>query len=374
MTLGRQVPLRGSTLESEALLDDNDDQEELSPSDGYFGHSNTVPAAVFVPDPSLPNHPRGESKAQEAAREANLSGFSSPQGTRYTPYTPATTHAPATSSRRDSGSAYTGMGRRYLDSENGEAHPTTLIDEPPPLYADAVAETAQPSISPSTAAQPPVNASELESAPPRPRSPRGRTWNVGEPLSSFRTAAFGGGAARPQSMADADADADATSLTHSPELLVIDEHPGSEYDEESSPVLPRWERGRRVQSRGREGCCGKRKQPKENGCCGNRKQPKENGCCGNRKSQKDRHCIGRHNHNPHRKFKLFMFFVGIFFLLLIIRPIQWKRTSARVTIPASSNTILHFAQLHPTDTILFRDHRRTPISPAEGIIPAANPQ
>ena len=224
MTQGQQFPARHTPAQYHDLSDD--ENEDLSPSDGYFGSNNSVPNTVLIPDPSYPQPEpsSSSSKAKEAARESNSSGTDSPPDTRYASYTPATTHTPATSSR-DSESAYNGSTSRYRESEDELSERSPLLEEPPPLYDDAMAERAASN-----------NVNGSNSAVSSPRSGY-ESMQVREPVSSFRTSGFGGRSA-PQSMA-----------------VGVDNRTGKIYDEESRTALPQRSR--------RRGCCGRQQVQKE---------------------------------------------------------------------------------------------------------------
>ena len=226
MTQGQQFPPVNHPAQYHDLSDDED--EDLSPSDGYFGGNNSVPNTVLIPDPSHPQtDPRSStSKAKEATRESNSSATDSPSEARYASYTVATVHTPATSSR-DSESAYNGSTSRYRDSEDALSERSPLLEEPPPLYDEAMAERAPSSNMNGSNNHMPTPQREYES------------MQVREPVSSFRTSGFGG-RSMPQRM-----------------TVGVDNRTGKIHDEESDPVLPQRSR--------RRGCSGKQKAPKE-GC------------------------------------------------------------------------------------------------------------
>ena len=232
MTRGQQFPPVNHPAPYHNLSDDED--EDLSPSDGYFGGNNAVPNTVLIPDPSHPqtDPSSSTSKAKEAARESNSSATDSPSDVHYAAYTPATTHTPATSSR-DSESAYNGSTSRYRDSEDALSERSPLLEEPPPLYDEAMAERAPSSNMSGTNNHMPPPQREYES------------MQVREPVSSFRTSGFGG------------------RNTSQGMAVGVDNRTGKIYDEESDPVLPQRSR--------RPGCSGKRRP----GCSGNRKAPEE---------------------------------------------------------------------------------------------------
>jgi hypothetical protein len=219
MTQGQQFPLRNHPAQYHDLSDDED--EDLSPSDGYFGANNSIPDTILIPNPSLPqaDPSSNNSKAKEAARESSSQGTNSPSDNRYASYTPATTPTPATSSR-DSESAYNGSTNRYRDSEDELSERSPLLEEPPPLYDDAMAERA------------PSNNMNGSNNPIS--SPQGgyESMQVREPVSSPRTSGFGGRSA-PESMA-----------------IAVDNRTGKIYDEESDPACP--QRSRRRGCRGRQ--------------------------------------------------------------------------------------------------------------------------
>ena len=223
MTRGQRFPPRDPPSQYHDILDDQDDS--LSPSDGYFGSNNSVPDALLIPDPSGPQiYPSNSSKAAEAARESNSPGASSPSDVRYASYTPATIHTPATSSR-DSESAYNGSTGRYQISQDELSERSPLLEEPPPLYDDAVAEMA-PGNS--------VNASHHLTSPPQSGC---ESMQVREPVSSLRAPESGGRSA-PQSIA-----------------IVVDNRNRKSYDEELDLALPRRPK--------RRGCCSRQKAQKK---------------------------------------------------------------------------------------------------------------
>ena len=216
MTRGQRFPPRNPPSQYHDIPDDQDDS--LSPSDGYFGGNNPVPDALLIPDPSHPQtYPSGSSKAAEAARESNSSGASSPLDVRYASYTPATTHTPAASSR-DGESAYNGSTSRYQPSQDELSERSPLLEEPPPLYDDAVAEGA------------PGNSMNVSH---HLTSPQGgcESMQVREPVSSFRAPESGGRCA-PKSIA-----------------IVVDNRNGKSYDEELHLALPQRPKRRRCCSR-----------------------------------------------------------------------------------------------------------------------------
>jgi hypothetical protein len=223
MTQGRRFPPMDPPSQYHDILDDQDDG--LSPSDGYFGDNNSVPDALLIPDPSRPQiYPSGSSKAAEAERESHPSGASSPSDVRYASYTPATTHTPTISSR-DSESAYSGSTSRYQASQDGLSEHSPLLEEPPPLYDDAVAEGAPGSSR---------NVSHQLTPPPRGGC---ESMQVCEPVSSFRAPESGSRCA-PKSIA-----------------IVVDNRNGKSYDEELHLALP--------QRPKRRGCCSRRKAQKK---------------------------------------------------------------------------------------------------------------
>jgi hypothetical protein len=222
MTRRQQFPPRNHPAPYQDLSPNED--EDLSPSDGYFGGNNPIPNTILIPNPptSQINPSSSSSKATEAARESNSA---SPSETRYASYTPATTYTPATSSR-GSESAYNGSASRYHDSEDGLSERSPLLEEPPPLYDDAVSQRA-PSNN--------MNGTNSPTSPPRSgREP----MQVREPVSSFRISGCGGRSAS-KSM-----------------IVGVDSRTGKVYDEESESVIPR-------QSR-RRGCC-RRREPQKGG-------------------------------------------------------------------------------------------------------------
>jgi hypothetical protein len=224
MTQGQHFPLRNHLAQYHDPSDDEDG--ELSPSDGYFGSNNSIPDAVLILNPPhFESEPSSNhSKAKEAARESSSHGTNSPSETRYTSYTPATTHTPAASSR-DSESAYNGSTSRYRDREDELSERSPLLEEPPPLYDDAVAERT-----PSNHMNGPIN-------PTAPVRGGHESMQVREPVSSSRTSDFGS-RSTPESRA-----------------IVVDNRTGKIYDEESNPTLPQRSR--------RRGCCGRRKAQKD---------------------------------------------------------------------------------------------------------------
>src|SRR4051812_966038 len=140
MTRGRRFPPRNPPSQYHDISEYQDDG--LSPSDGYFGGNNPVPDTLLIPDPSgSQTYPSGNSKAAEAARESHYSGASTPSDVRYASYTPATTHTPVTSSR-DSESAYNESTNRHQTSQDELSERSPLLEEPPPLYDEAVADRA----------------------------------------------------------------------------------------------------------------------------------------------------------------------------------------------------------------------------------------
>jgi hypothetical protein len=223
MTRGQRFPPRNPPSQYHDISDDQDDS--LSPSDGYFGGNNPVPDALLIPDPSHPQtYPSSSSKAAEAAREFNSSGASSPLDVRYGSYTPATTHTPATSSR-NSESAYNGSTSRYQTSQDELSERSPLLEEPPPLYDDAVAEMA------------PGNTMDVSHhLTPPPQGGR-ESMQVREPVSSFRAPESGGRCA-PKSIA-----------------IVVDNRNGKSYDEELHLALPRRPK--------RRCCCSRQKAQKK---------------------------------------------------------------------------------------------------------------
>jgi hypothetical protein len=223
MTRGQRFPSRNPPSQYHDILDDQDDS--LSPSDGYFGGNNPVPDALLIPDPSHPQtYPSNSSKAAEAARESNSSGASSPLDVRYASYTPATTHTPATSSR-DGESAYNGSTSRYQASQDELSERSPLLEEPPPLYDDAVAEMA-----PGDA----MSVSHHLTSPPQGER---ESMQVREPVSSFRAPESGGRCA-PKNIA-----------------IVVDNRNGKSYDEELHLALPRRPK--------RRCCCSRQKAQKK---------------------------------------------------------------------------------------------------------------
>ena len=223
MTRGQQFPPTNPPAQYHDLSDDDD--QDLSPSDGYFRGNSSIPNTLLIPDPSsYPQASSSESKAKEAAREADYPETNSPSTVRYASYTPATTHTPATSSR-DSESAYNGSTSRYGDAEDELLQRSPLLDEAPPMYDEAMAERASGSS---------MNGSNNAVPPPHTEY---QSMQVRDPVSSFRTSGFGG--------------------TSTPQHTVVgvDTRTGKIYDEESDPALPRRSRRRR--------CCGKRSAPKE---------------------------------------------------------------------------------------------------------------
>src|SRR2546423_1985149 len=204
----------------------DDEGEALSPSDGYFGGNNSVPNTLLIPNPSYPQSDpsSNSSKAKEAAREPNYAGANTPPDVHHDPYTPATVHTPATSSR-DSESAYNGSTSRYRDAVDELSERSPLLEESPPLYDDAIAERAPRDI---------VNGSNT--AVPLPRSEY-ESMQVREHVSSFRTSGFGSRSA-PRNMP-----------------VGVDSRTCKIYDVESEAVLPQRSR--------RRGCCGRRKAQHE---------------------------------------------------------------------------------------------------------------
>jgi hypothetical protein len=222
MTRGQRFPCRNPPSRYHDISDDQDDG--LSPSDGYFGGNNSVPDTLLIPDPSHPQtYPSGSSKATEASRESNSSGAGSPLDVRYASYTPATTHTPATSSR-DSESAYNGSTSRYQPLQDELSERSLLLEEPPPLYDDAVADGAPGNT---------MNASHHHTPPPRGEY---ESMQVREPVSSFRAPEAGGRCAS-KSIA-----------------IVVDSRNGKSYDEELHLALP--------QRPKRRGCCSRQKAQK----------------------------------------------------------------------------------------------------------------
>lgn len=121
MTLRRQFPVSSPGTGSTNLVEDD---ESLSPSDGYFGDRGAqVPNAVFVPISSAME------KEQEAASEHF--GGSRPEKV----YTPQTTGVTPASSRRDSSSTHNDFGGRYRDTPRN-----ALLEEEdaPPEYSETL--------------------------------------------------------------------------------------------------------------------------------------------------------------------------------------------------------------------------------------------
>ena len=225
MTQGHNLPLADSF---EHPYDLSDDEQDISPSDGYFGANNNVPNTVLVPDPATENDATSNGKAREAAQEARSSGINSSSDTRYTSYTPATTYTPATSSR-NSESAYNGSASRYRDSEDDISERSPLLEEPPPQYEDAMSGRS------------PNSNMNGSGGPASPTRGAYETMQVREPVSSFRTPAFSNRQA-PQSMTNG-----------------VDDDAGRIYDEESDPVIIKPARCRR------RGCCGARTERRKGG-------------------------------------------------------------------------------------------------------------
>jgi len=223
MTRSQRFPPRNPPSQYHDISDDQDDG--LSPSDGYFGGNNSVPDTLLIPDLSHPQtYPSGSSKATEASRESNSSGASSPSDVRYASYTPATTHTPATSSR-DNESAYDGSTSRYQPLQDELSERSLLLEEPPPLYNDVVADGAPGNT---------MNASHHLTSPPRGEC---ESMQVREPVSSFRAPESGGRSA-PKGIA-----------------IVVDSRNGKSYDEELHLALP--------QRPKRRGCCSRQKAQKK---------------------------------------------------------------------------------------------------------------
>jgi hypothetical protein len=224
MTRGQRFPPRTPPSQYHDISDDDQD-DGLSPSDGYFGGNNSVPDTLLIPDLSHPQmYPSGSSKATEASRESNSSRTNSPSDVRYASYTPATTHTPITSSR-DSESAYNGSTSRYQALQDELSERSLLLEEPPPLYNDAVADRAPGNT---------LNASHHLTSPPRGEC---ESMQVREPVSSFRAPESGGRCA-PKSIA-----------------IVVDSRNGKSYDEELHLALP--------QRPKRRGCCSRQKAQKK---------------------------------------------------------------------------------------------------------------
>ena len=232
MTLGHRLALQGFESPHHERSDDGDD--DLSPSNGYFRGRDSVPDAVFVPDPSVSQFNGSTSdKANEAAREAQpprsyVSGSSSPDGHRHrTVYTPTTTHTPRSSSEGDTGRARSSspMYPRYRDDDSVSVSSPPL-EEPPPQYAEAMA------------GRPPHPTIAQQEAPSQGSN------NVREPISSLRTSGPSGSALL-QSKADG---------RRQPITVVHDQ-----YDEESQLAASRRPK--------RRGCCGRCPS-----CSGNRKR------------------------------------------------------------------------------------------------------
>lgn len=198
---------------------ENGQDEDLSPSDGYFGSNNSIPDTVLIPNPSVSSF-----KAQEAATESSSDGPQSPLETRYMAYTPATTYTPATSSR-GSQSAYDGSVSGYRNSEQALSERSPLLEEPPPLYDDAVAQAA--------------GSSGLTGRDNPVSSPHSgcNSIQVREPVSSLSNSVSAGSGV-PQSMS-----------------VGVDNCSRKAHDEESDPARPRRSRCR--------GCCGRKKDRKK---------------------------------------------------------------------------------------------------------------
>lgn len=200
----------------------DDEDQDLSPSDGYFGGNHSIPDTVLVPSSAQPQiYPDDSSKPDEAAKDAAPHGQSDKQ---FATYTPATTHTPA-SSDQDSASAYNGSTGRYRDTDDTVSERSPLLEEPPPVYEDAVASRARSS-----------NINGMASSSPASREGY-ETMQVRQPVSYLRAATFGGRQS-PQSMVD-------------PDRVVF----GTRYDEESDPAI--------LRSWRRRGCCGGRRVKRE---------------------------------------------------------------------------------------------------------------
>lgn len=100
---------------------ESDDEDPNSPSDGYFSNSSHVPSNLLVPDP--------ESQTSNKAREAESESHSPTSYRQPEPEAPHPirnqniTYTPTSSSR----------------SEDSFTESSPLLEEPPPMYEDAMA-------------------------------------------------------------------------------------------------------------------------------------------------------------------------------------------------------------------------------------------
>ena len=184
----------------------DEEEADLSPTDGYFGSNNSVPDTVLVPDAVYtPATSEGSAKEDEVKRSSDK------KNTTYT---------------------------RYRDDPN-ERSP--LLEGPPPMYEEAMSSTAQSTSSP---------------APQQPT-------NVREPVPSFRTSPYGT-ADSIESLIDHPID---RSSEPSEPLLVRGKSYDEEAPPIviRSPSKKRGCCGQRKQGRS-QGCCGQRKQGRSR-CC-----------------------------------------------------------------------------------------------------------
>ncbi|KAL9114896.1 MAG: hypothetical protein Q9227_001139 [Pyrenula ochraceoflavens] len=140
--------------------EDSENEDVNSPSDGYFSNTSHVPSDILVPDENNMTSASSD-KAREAASESQSptsyrhSGPSHdlPIRNNHTVYTPSTSrdnhtvYTPSTS--RDNHTVYTPSTSQ--DSEDGYTESSPLLQEPPPLYEDAMAGRRRPDLHSSSA-------------------------------------------------------------------------------------------------------------------------------------------------------------------------------------------------------------------------------
>lgn len=112
-----------------AHTNENDDEDPNSPSDGYFSNSSHVPSNILIPDPES-SQSQSSSKAHEAESDSQ-----SPTSYRHS-------EPERSSPTRNENLIYTPTSSRRSEAELTESSP--LLEEPPPLYEDAVAGRPRP--------------------------------------------------------------------------------------------------------------------------------------------------------------------------------------------------------------------------------------
>jgi len=289
MTQGQSPPHSYSHADPGAFS--GDEEFSLPPADGYFnGNDNAAPSTVMVPDLAAQSRGSGggDSKAADMARERRYdSDPSSPLESSF-PYTPATTDSPASSPRQGSNGTYAGSAGRHHDHEKKIPVAPTVLEEPPPLYDDAVSQGTPSSASGGSAPSPPTGY---------------RPMNVREPFPPFQARAFGH-QDPPQSGAD------------QPLLLDIDGNSHEDLDDKGlAPAQPG--------------------PPKRRGCAGRKQTQRQGGRCGGWRRG--------HEGRPARRIRLFwLLLIPVLALWLVIFSVaKWRGHCSKVSASRFTNLLLY---------------------------------